>query len=462
MSGAAAIEHTYLYPFPSQIISVADHSQMQLATSRLGDSYPYFFEGKITRPRDAAQLLIALARVVSTRYYMPPNTVARVIAERDPVVTAGAGMLRFEGFSACCSTYARVDFNSDAYTGEIFGHGTTNVEFNPALRASLSRVRDADRLSVSVGPDELLVKRGFEQVVERKVDLPLRWLKGFVEVQAYQSAMQLRFSVDRQEAVRFMRSIPRTTAPKATFFVVKSGKSLRLSQNATNDAVPITGLQRLQLLTNLAPLADHLRIFAHPSGQSSEWQLQCGGMTIHVTLTAEVSRGFSGEGQVLSELRETNLAHIAKVKSALKWQSLIDEPDLANQTDLTEDQVRSALAVLGSRGIVGYDVGNSSYFHREMPFDLEAVDEMHPRLKNARKLLQSGKLKILRRDGDTTELQVTSNDVDHRVVLKEKSGDVRCTCPWHAKYQGSRGPCKHILAAQLILAGAEGDTEDES
>ncbi len=460
MSGIGAIEHTYLYPYASQIVGSADSSLLQLATSRSGQSFPYFFEGKVTRPRTAAQLLIALARVVSTRYYMPPNMLARVIAERDPVVTAGGGMLRFEGFSACCSTYARVDFDPDGYSGEIVGRGTTNVDFNPALRASLSKVRDTDRLTVSVGPDELAVKRGFDKIVERKVDLPVRWLKGFVEVQAYQSAMEPRFTVDRLEAIRFLRTLPKTTAPKTTFFVVQAGKGLRLSQTATKDAVPITGLQRLQLITTLVPLADRLKIFAHPSGQASEWQLECGGMTMHLTLTAEVSRGFSGEGQVLSNLFDADVAQLPKLRAALKWQSLIDVADLARQLDLTVEQIRAGLAVLGSRGVVGYDVNNASYFHREMPFDLDAVEEMHPRLKNARELVQSGKVKILRRDGDTIESEVAGTDVNHRVVLKaEQTGGAQCSCPWHSKYQGKRGPCKHVLAAQLMLAGDEGGDE---
>ena len=28
-----------------------------------------------------------------------------------------------------------------------------------------------------------------------------------------------------------------------------------------------------------------------------------------------------------------------------------------------------------------------------------------------------------------------------------------CTCPWQAKHLSARGPCKHILAVQIVLAG---------
>ncbi len=27
-----------------------------------------------------------------------------------------------------------------------------------------------------------------------------------------------------------------------------------------------------------------------------------------------------------------------------------------------------------------------------------------------------------------------------------------CTCPWYGKHHGDRGPCKHVLAVQLVAA----------
>jgi uncharacterized Zn finger protein len=31
----------------------------------------------------------------------------------------------------------------------------------------------------------------------------------------------------------------------------------------------------------------------------------------------------------------------------------------------------------------------------------------------------------------------------------------KCTCPWYSKYQGTRGHCKHVLAARILLEGEE-------
>ncbi|MGL4942941.1 MAG: SWIM zinc finger family protein [Thermoguttaceae bacterium] len=39
-----------------------------------------------------------------------------------------------------------------------------------------------------------------------------------------------------------------------------------------------------------------------------------------------------------------------------------------------------------------------------------------------------------------------------RRAFRANQRDVsKCTCPWYAKHQGERGPCKHVLAVQLML-----------
>jgi hypothetical protein len=109
--------------------------------------------------------------------------------------------------------------------------------------------------------------------------------------------------------------------------------------------------------------------------------------------------------------------------------------------------MRKALLILGARGLVGFDVGEGAFFHRELPFDLSRVEQLQPRLLAARALLAKGGIV----PGESGELFVPGTDVTHRVRLLDEGA--RCTCPWFAKHQGDRGPCKHILAAQLFTEG---------
>ncbi|HYG34936.1 MAG TPA: SWIM zinc finger family protein [Clostridia bacterium] len=447
---AAAIEHTYRYAFVSELVERGKGERLQLATSGGRSEFPYFFQGQLKHPRLTAQLLRTLLKVVTSRFHIPAAMLQKILATRDPVVTSGGGLLRFEGFSACCSTYARVDVTPDGYDGVVVDQGTTNVDFNSGMRAALAQIRDDERVGLAVGTDEVTLLRGGEQVVERKVKLPMRWLKGFVEVQAYQSRMEPRAHLGKIETLRFLRSLPRSTMAKTAYWIIPAGNGLRLSQREGENGLRVAGIERLRLLDDLAPLADGLVVYADSRGNATEWQLHFGALRFHLTLTAEVWRGFSGEGQVLADLAMKERDRLLKlVQGMLKWQAEIRPAEFMGNWEASLESLRQAFSTLGSRGLVGYDLGRGAYFHRELPFDLALVEELHPRLKNARKLVENQGVRILRRADELIEAEVLGTDVTHRVRLSE-AGD-RCTCPWHAKHQGSRGPCKHILAVQIVV-----------
>lgn len=396
-------------------------------------------------------MLRAISQIVSTRFYVPPGMLRRIIVERDPVVTSGGGILRFEGFSACCSAYARLDVSPEGYQGEIVGEGTTNVDFNADTRAALAAVRDGEALKVSVGKEELKIEHGESSVVERKVDLPERWIKGFVEVQAYQSRMEKRFTVGRVEALIFLRSLPRNVNNSADYYLVSTGRGneagLRLGARKIKDGVRIAGMKRLNVLADLAPFLEELSVYATADGEASEWRLDCGGVSFCLTITADVSRGFSGEGQVLSALVGAEALNLGRVHANLKWQSCIDASEFSVLCSMEPHSVNRALALLGSQGMVGYDLNFGGFFHRELPFRLEEAESIHPRLKGARTLIDQGAVKILSRDNGLVSAQVQGSGVIHMVKVGDREF---CTCPWHSKYQGSRGQCKHILSVLML------------
>jgi hypothetical protein len=374
----------------------------------------------------------------------------------DPVVTGSGDLLRFEAFSGCCSTYGRVDLLPEALDGTWHGRGTTNVDFNAPMRAALAKVRDTDRVGLAVGSDEVSLSRGGEPVVERKVALPVRSLKGFVEVQVYQARMVRKIEVAGFEGARFLRSLPRGSATTSGW-VVSSGRGLRLSQVAASGGIRVGGVQRLHILDDLARHAKSLRIYADDQNQASTWELVLDEARFTLTLSPEVSRGFSGEGQVLTDLAARQWEQtLPRVHASLKWDTRIEPDALAALCAFNRETITAALGVLGARGLVGFDLAEGSYFHRELPIDMEKVETLQPRLLDARKLIGSGGVRIERNDAETGEVYaaVRGTDVQHLVRLGP-DGD-RCTCPWYAKHRNARGPCKHILAVQITLED-EGD-----
>ncbi len=455
MSGLA-VSHTYRYIFGSEAVSRTGGVDLRLATSGLDAANRDYFRGKLTRPVRAADLLRGLIEVVQSRFYIPPAMMARIIPA-DPVVTCGDDVLRFEAFSSCCSTYARADFLPPALDGERTGRGTTNVDFNAPMRSALARVREGDGVGLAIGAESVELSRGGEAIVERKVALPLRWLKGFVEVQTYQSRMTARFEIPGPEALRFLRSLPRGAGPGSAW-VVPAGRGLRLSQTPTKEAVRLGGVGRLRVLEILARHARSMRVHADERSGASAWELVLDEARFHLVLSPDVFRGFSGEGQVLSSLAADRWTEaLPRVQASLRWESRVDSHALANEFSLSPAEVAAALDALGSRGLVGFDLAEGAYFHRELPFDLTMVEALHPRLKDARKLVAEGGVRVVKKDDARTEAFVQGTGVEHRVLITGQTAS--CTCPWYAKHNDARGPCKHILAVQ-ILEGDGGPSEE--
>jgi len=51
---------------------------------------------------------------------------------------------------------------------------------------------------------------------------------------------------------------------------------------------------------------------------------------------------------------------------------------------------------------------------------------------------------------------VRSGDTEHRITFGGGTAG-RCTCTWRGKHRGTRGPCKHVLAARMAGTDAARD-----
>ena len=454
---ATAVDFSYRYPYASTAELLDGAGRLHLATSGGGTAgpalSPFFFQGQLTEPAKAAPLLLAVAKVAQTRFYTPPAMVQRILREADPVVTSGGDHLRFEAFSLCCGVYARADLLPSALVGQVTGRGTTNVDFNPPFRAALSQIKKGDRVALNVGREGLELTRDCGSVEERKVKLPKRWLKGFVEAQSYGRDLALRHEIPAPEARRFLASLSANVKAKDRCALVVAGRQLRLSQRPNPEALTVGGIGRLKLLEPLARQAQSLRIYASPEHFVTAWVLDFGSARFELLLSPEAGRGFSGEGQVLTALvTDDGTTALARMRAALAWQATLSPTALAQQIEATPSAIDTALASLGSQGLVGYDLSEGAYFHREMPFDLSAVVKLHPRLQGAETLVEAGAVEIVNQSaGIETKVQVEayvrSGDLEHRVVLDGR--DHRCSCPWYNRTAGASGPCKHVLAVQM-------------
>ena len=453
---------TYRYPAPSAFRPAPDGRSLYLAPFTEGETVDEdcLFFGRLLNPEITARCLTTLSGVVRSRFTLSPETIA---AMHDPIVSAGSGTVRFEGFSGCAGIYARVDVLPEALDGEFSVRGgTTNVDFNSLMLASLGGVRQRDTVLLSVGSKD--VAFGFDSgtVVERKVPLPERWLKGLTSVQAYLAGAEPFAEIGRVQALKLFQGIPRGKL-KGDFYLTRRGGAPVLAPLAASGGVAIGGVNRLLLLEPLLAHADCLKIFAHPTGSATTWQLYFGNVRFSFSLSREPYRGFSGEGAGLDDLVR------APAPEAI---DALDSLCLANQTfgrDAARDcgidwpdaatGSRSPEPGLAAMGLLGYDLDGRAYFYRKLPYSPARMLALNPRLKNALKLVADGKVEITYKPDGAIEGHVPGSGVRHTVLLE--AGAARCTCAWTGKYGNTRGSCKHILAVRKLVRETDGRGPDD-
>ena len=454
MTERAVTELLYRYAIPSQIRRADNDNSSVLLLGTSGGTttevtegparHPYFFKGFLTQPAPAAAGMLACAAIARARYYHAPGSViAKMIA--DPVVTSNDDRLRFESFSGCCGVHARLDLLPDALGEAPCASGTTNVDLNEPMRAALAGAVAGGPILLSVGTDEVAVTTMQDSVTERRVPLPSRWLKGFGEVQALAAGMTLVAKLTGPDVLRFVRGIPRRAG--RPLWAVPAGRTLALAGSPSPGAACLAGPQRLAELRPLLRFARGLRVYspavdAQSLAAPSAWELDLGTARFTLTLSPGHSRGFSGEGALLGSPADDDVTADAELMSdLLAWSPRIDIGRMSAEAGLCPERTTGALTCLAASGRVGYDLAEQSFFHRELPFG-PALDQLHPRLAAARALIASGAVRL--HDGGAS---VRSGDAEHRVTFAAPH-DV-CTCPWWGKHGGTRGPCKHVLAARM-------------
>jgi hypothetical protein len=436
---------TYRYSSPSSLYKTSRGDELFLShySEVEKKQSPCFFWGGLTHPYTTARCLITLSNVVQSSFNLSPFQLALL---KDPIVTAGNEKIRFEGFSHCAGVYARVDVLPGGHDGEFIDSGTTNVDFNQPMISALSRINKTEKVLLSVGKKEVSVHTDGVKVTERKVPLPVKWIKGLATVQLFLAETEKVFSFNRMQALQLFQSIP-SGKVKTDYYLVVRGNRPQFTPVKSEAAICAGGVNRLKLVEPLLAHADELRVFAHADMQSTTWQLYFGPVRFSLSLSRDSWRGFSGEGAALEDLLEDVPQH---------WIDLTDKYSYANQEfnptlfaveeGINIQKLASITSRLSAMGLLGYDLDDNSFFYRQLPYKLNRILSLNPRLKDAEKLVEEGKVEILVQKGNRLEGRVQGSGVHHTVIID--GGQQRCTCTWFARHQGERGVCKHVLAVK--------------
>jgi hypothetical protein len=425
------VELTLRYARPS----VYEPPRLSLALDR---DPRRLFATDVAAGEPIATRLLQVREVVTRRWFLP-MTASRAARIADPVVTVGPTAVRFEGFSPCAGVYVRVDLLDDV---EPRRRGTTNVEFGPALAASLARVGPGDPLRMEVGLDEVELGRVGDTAIERRVDLPERWVRSFGEVHLVLSDAFPVFAVPAEAVRRMWREGRRAPGEGARVTPHRDGLRVTLDPSA---GVAVGGLERLRILDPVLRPGQQVTVAADGRG-ATVWSVDGDGHRFTLALSPALSRGFSGEGRRLDALAEADPAAV-EVASDLVLDDLVTRGEASTEALGGGPIALAALHRLAGAGQVGFDEQSQRWFHRALPFG-ERLREPD-RLARARDLEAAG---AVRRGIDPGEWLVDARDPAigaYRVRLGEVE---RCTCAWFGRFGGARGPCAHVLGARLAAA----------
>lgn len=406
------------------------------------NNIPCFFWGTLTDPYTTAKCWSTIAKVVRSSFSLAPAYL------RDPIVSAGAEWLRFEGFSSCNGVYARLDMKPEAIDGEFIAAGTTNVDFNDPMLNALNAIQKNERVTLAVGQHDVQVITSTAKVVEKKVTLPTRWIKGLTSVQLYLADMTLKFELNKLQSIQLFQGLPKGNV-KGEFYIAKRAGKFMFATLASPDSVRIGGMQRLRLLEGVLPLVEKIMVYESSDRETCAMVCDFGKMQLLMAFSPDANRGFSGEGKALENMtQDVPLEWVYGLNSLLKSNEMFSPTLISIENDIDFGTMDNLTAGLSSMGLLGYDLSANAHFYRRLPFKTERILSLNPRLKNAKKLITNEEIEILEKRPDYISAKVKGTGVFQKVIIDNDTQ--KCTCDWFTTYQGKRGICKHILAVKMI------------
>jgi hypothetical protein len=493
------------YATPSGIEATRERDVISLAASA---ARPITFRGKIIRHgfvfRTALQ---ALGKVLWSRDVWMNHT-DPMAAALDPTVTVHPDRVIFEAFSQDMSAYGALIVDRDVFAEEgQVTLGTTNVEMTAWLVGALGDVRSSRETWLKISPEGTDLRvTGTGGRLDRKVDVPDVWIKGFLQVQGCMAMPGTRMAVrpvDFARTLELLHANKAAVSARAMRFVLEPGQEAKLVlepwelevalKGATHAhkhkrSVRVWGRRRLKLMEYLLPYAKGVDVCLRGRGMPSFYSVKLPGMTFVLGVT-----GWGSENPVMRgslDLLTPGLGaddHTTnKARETLTMWQRISEDKLAQTLGVSRSSAGRALERLCRQGRAMYDLEAREYRHRELfagAIDEAAFFEEDARAIKALGYVEKGRVQVYgvgmketRRtkrintpDGKQVRDLVTRDwDVKGKVgthsdgveVIVDDFGHLtfgRCMCSFYRENLLIKGPCEHMLALIKASEGARPD-----
>lgn len=412
----------------------------------------------------------------------------------DPVVSVHPDGVIFEVFSLDESSYGRVTVPATKL--DVFGEpawGTTNIDFSRALAQELERVRSYRPAWLQIGAEAVSLATHAGEVLEKKIDLPPSWLRGFLQVQsaATYPATDLRLTADTvAEVLSVLRRRREESSPRSLRFVLEPGalptlivepwnvvirEPERVYTGAYRGEIRVWGRRRLLVLSSLLPHVEEVSVRLLGTGMPSYWSATLDGHRFDLGLSGWTQNDWSRSARfdLLSATGSATAADVERATATLARGSALRPDALASEAGLTREQATAALQQLCASGQAMYDHVVDTYRWRPLfPFPVQPPEQADPRLATARRLVAANAVRWVapppsrpgalfqpvpegEREPTTLHRAQVRGEKRFEVTLEvDRDGRVRyatCTCSFYRREKLRKGPCPHLLAAVAVL-----------
>ncbi len=397
----------------------------------------------------------------------------------DPVITVHKDQVSFEAFSLDESIYGCLSVAMDEF--ELLQKpslGTTNIDFSAKLEKEMQRFRSYTDVTLSVNPEGFTVDSDVvPEYVEKKIDLPETWIKGFNQVSsaAALSGLTLTLSpADLYDICAFLRKHKAKSSPRYMKWILEPQQRVQVVFEPFGTALTLnavyTGAQRREekiwgrrrwlVAEKLIPLAKafYVRILGFGMPQFIRADLGTMQMTIGfsswsandwVKGTAfNIMAGFTGQGcyaDVYRLLKDRRCLTMEEIHACLPNESI--------------DQVKAGVGMLFRRGEGYFDLEHGCVRFRHLinaplPKTLYEVSPIETAVEKYSKLtFDNMRIRYTPKHEfvfTTSYLEGGSLPASETELVIDQDGQItRINCSCKAFKRGARNlsePCAHILA----------------
>ncbi|WP_315080500.1 SWIM zinc finger family protein [uncultured Clostridium sp.] len=417
----------------------------------------------------------------------------------DPVITVHPDQVSFEAFSVDESTYGCLSIDMEEF--ELLQKpslGTTNIDFSAKLAKEIERFRTYSEVNLSVNPEGFGVESGvMPEHMEKKIDLPETWIKGFNQVSSAASldGVDVELSpIDMYDICSFLRRHKAKESPRYMKWILEPGKPIKITfepfgKTLTLNSIyngekkreeKIWGRRRWLVLEKIIPLVKSFKVRLLGFGMPQFIIGDMGAMKMTIGFSSWSSNdwvkgtafnilgGFIGEGnyhKVYELLKEKRFVSIDKIYEDL--------------TESSKSENKAGIGMVLRRGEGYYDAIKDSVRFRRLcneeipkelyettPMELKVQEHIDEGMDNFRVTVTEDnefifthslktpnpkykKWKYYRTDDFNREFDFTETLI--KIDEEGQISKVKCDCrDFNKGPRNISAPCSHILALYLI------------